>query len=87
VNDQLYTAISNKLSAHQHQHRSIDLGQVLKDYLAEHPHAQHFDIARMVVDQAVRLGFSESDYAAIQPEWQSINNRGAKVQANVINKF
>ncbi|MDO6782434.1 hypothetical protein, partial [Marinovum sp. 1_MG-2023] len=63
------------------------LSALLKDYLAEHEHAQHFDLSRIVIDQAVRLGYSESDFNAIQPDWEAINDYGAKVQANVIDKY
>lgn len=87
VSSELAEKISNMLKNHKDQGARIDLGEVLRNYLATHPQTRHFDLARMVVDQAVRLGYSEQDYAAIQPNWQSINEYGAKVQANVINKF
>ncbi|MBD1558275.1 chromosome partition protein MukF [Vibrio sp. S9_S30] len=87
VNDELSERISEMLSAHKERGASIDLGVVLRDYLSAHPQAHHFDLARIVVDQAVRLGYSESDYQAIQPDWQAINDFGAKVQANVIDKY
>lgn len=87
VNDYLSDRIAEMLKVHKQQGTPIDLGLVLRDYLAEHPRTHHFDLARIVVDQAVRLGYSESDYQAIQPDWQAINDFGAKVQANVINKY
>ncbi|GAM73568.1 chromosome partition protein mukF [Vibrio ishigakensis] len=87
VSNELAEHVKALLLAHKQQGSNIDLGAVLKDYLSSHPQARHFDLARMMVDQAVRLGYSEQDYAAIQPDWQSINEYGAKVQANVINKF
>ncbi|MEZ8734164.1 chromosome partition protein MukF [Vibrio sp. 10N.239.312.D08] len=87
VNDLLSDRIAEMLKAHKQQGAPIDLGLVLRDYLAAHPRTHHFDLARIVVDQAVRLGYSESDYQAIQPDWQAINDFGAKVQANVINKY
>lgn len=87
VSNELAEHVKALLHEHKQQGSNIDLGAVLKDYLSSHPQARHFDLARMVVDQAVRLGYSEQDYAAIQPDWQSINEYGAKVQANVINKF
>lgn len=87
VNDALSERIGEMLQVHKAQGQPIDLGQVLRDYLAEHPYTHHFDLARIVVDQAVRLGYSESDYQAIQPDWQAINNYGAKVQANVIDRY
>ncbi|WP_394240953.1 chromosome partition protein MukF [Vibrio astriarenae] len=87
VNDELSERIGDMLKAHKDQGNPIDLGAVLRDYLAEHPHTHHFDLARIVVDQAVRMGYSESDYQAIQPDWQAINDFGAKVQANVIDRY
>lgn len=87
VNDELSQRIGDMLTAHKRSGAAIDLGRVLRDYLAIYPRARHFDLARMVVDQAVRLGYSQSDYSAIQPDWQSINDFGAKVQANVIDKY
>ncbi|BCL69330.1 Chromosome partition protein mukF [Vibrio nigripulchritudo MADA3029] len=87
VNDELSERISDMLRVHKEQGAPIDLGIVLKDYLSTHPQTHHFDLARIVVDQAVRLGYSESDYQAIQPDWQAINDFGAKVQANVIDKY
>ncbi|PMH44956.1 condensin subunit MukF [Vibrio sp. 10N.286.49.B3] len=87
VNDELSGRIADMLRIHKEQGTPIDLGLVLRDYLTTHPRTHHFDLARIVVDQAVRLGYSESDYQAIQPDWQSINDFGAKVQANVINKY
>ncbi len=87
VNDELAERIGDMLAVHKTQNTPIDLGIVLRDYLAEHPYTHHFDLARIVVDQAVRLGYSESDYQAIQPDWQAINDFGAKVQANVIDRY
>lgn len=87
VDDELSLRVEAMLKAHQETGQAIDLGLVLRDYLSQHPTTQHFDLARMVVDQAVRMGYSESDYQAIQPDWQAINNFGAKVQANVIDKY
>ncbi|TFH90071.1 chromosome partition protein MukF [Vibrio ouci] len=87
VNDELSERIGGMLKVHKEQGTPIDLGLVLRDYLAQHPQTHHFDLARIVIDQAVRLGYSESDYQAIQPDWQAINDFGAKVQANVIDRY
>jgi chromosome partition protein MukF len=87
VNQEIAQRVGILLEAHKLEGRPIDLGMVLKDYLATHPQASHFDLARIVIDQAVRLGYSEQDYQAIQPDWQAINDYGAKVQANVINRY
>ena len=87
VNDELSERIGEMLRAHKEQGAPIDLGIVLRDYLALHPRTHHFDLARIVVDQAVRMGYSEADYQAVQPDWQAINEFGAKVQANVIDRY
>ncbi|MGF1756982.1 chromosome partition protein MukF [Photobacterium sagamiensis] len=87
VNDQLAEQVAEMLQAHKETGAAINLSLLLKDYLAQHPYAQHFDLARIVIDQAVRLGYSESDFNAIQPDWEAINEYGAKVQANVIDKY
>ncbi|MCE0496278.1 chromosome partition protein MukF [Vibrio salinus] len=87
VSNQLSEKIGEMLSVHKKQGTPLDLGTVLREYLAEHPYAHHFDLARIVIDQAVRLGYSEADYRAIQPDWQAINDFGAKVQANVIDRY
>lgn len=87
VSDMLSEQIAEMLKHHRQTGEPIDLGRVLKNYLAQYPHARHFDLARLVINQAVRLGYSESDFGAIQPDWQEINEYGAKVQANVINKY
>ncbi len=87
VNDELSEQVASMLAQHKEQGSVIDLSSVLKNYLAQHPTTQHFDLAKIVIDQAVRLGYSESDYRAIQPDWQAINDFGAKVQANVIDKY
>ncbi|WP_086984657.1 chromosome partition protein MukF [Vibrio aphrogenes] len=87
VDDELSERVAAMLQQHKDTGAPIDLGAVLRDYLAQHAYAQHFDLARMVIDQAVRMGYSESDYRAIQPDWKAINDFGAKVQANVIDKY
>ncbi|EKO3656119.1 chromosome partition protein MukF [Vibrio metschnikovii] len=87
VHDELAERIAGMLRSHKQQGQPINLGHVLRDYLAAHPRTHHFDLARIVVDQAVRLGYSQSDYQAIQPDWQAINQFGAKVQANVIDRY
>ncbi|OOE86629.1 chromosome partition protein MukF [Salinivibrio sharmensis] len=87
VDDGLSHKVSQMLNRHRETGQAIDLGRVLKDYLAEHPQARHFDLARLVINQAVRMGYSQSDLNAIQPDWQAINDFGAKVQANVIDKY
>ena len=58
VNDELSERIGDMLKVHKEQGTAIHLGAVLRDYLAQHPRTHHFDLARIVIDQAVRLGLS-----------------------------
>lgn len=87
VDSLLSQQVSSMLAVHKSQGRTINLATVLQDFLQEHPRSAHFDIARMVVDQALRLGYSQDEVNAIHPEWQAINKYGAKVQANVIDQY
>ncbi|MDP2514393.1 chromosome partition protein MukF [Photobacterium damselae subsp. piscicida] len=87
VNDELADRVAEMLSAHKATGAPINLSALLKDYLTQHPLAYHFDLARIVINQAVRMGYSEDDFNAVQPDWEAINDYGAKVQANVINKY
>lgn len=87
VNDQLAEKVGLMLQAHKATGAPINLSILLKDYLTQHPYVQHFDLARIVIDQAVRMGYSEADFNAIQPDWEAINEYGAKVQAHVIDKY
>ncbi len=45
------------------------------------------DVARIVIDQAVRLGVAQADFTGLPAKWQPINDYGAKVQAHVIDKY
>ena len=65
----------------------IDLGVVLREQLARYPHSRHFDVARIIVDQASKLGMASLDSQAVYPEWQAINETGAEVQAHVIDQY
>ena len=44
-------------------------------------------MARIIVDQAVRLGIAGDDLAGIYPHWAEINDYGAEVQAHIIDKY
>ncbi|AKH64589.1 MULTISPECIES: chromosome partition protein MukF [Photorhabdus] len=87
INDQLAAMIEKALLVYQQEQRPLDLGAVLRDYLAQHPLPRHFDVARILVDQAVRLGVAEADFSGLPAEWLAINDYGAKVQAHVIDTY
>ena len=56
----------------------LDLGLVVREYLSQYPRARHFDVARIVVDQAVRLGVAQADFTGLPAKWQPINDYGAR---------
>lgn len=79
--------IEEALKVYQEQQMPLNLAAVMRDYLAQYPRARHFDVARLVVDRAVRLGVAEADFSGLPAEWQAINDYGAKVRAHVIDKY
>ncbi len=87
IDDEIQEQVSSMLAHHSVTGEPINIALILKNYLVAHPQANHFDLARIVINQAVRLGYAKSDLKAIQPDWQEINDHGAKVQANVIDKY
>ncbi|MFX0587574.1 chromosome partition protein MukF [Glaesserella parasuis] len=87
VQEQIIAAMQEYLVPFREQGKPIDLGAILREQLAMYPLSRHFDVARIIVDQAVKLGMASQDSQAIYPEWQSINDKGAEVQANVIDQY
>ena len=87
IREQLAAMIEEALQIYKQQQKPLHLATVMRDYLAQYPRARHFDLARIVIDQAVRLGVAEADLAGLPAEWQTINDYGAKVQAHVIDKY
>ncbi|MDU6411991.1 MAG: chromosome partition protein MukF [Yersiniaceae bacterium] len=87
IREQLAAMIEQALAVYRDENTPLNLGSVMRDYLAQYPRARHFDVARIVVDQAVRLGVAEADFTGLPAEWQAINDYGAKVQAHVIDKY
>lgn len=87
MREQIAAHIEQALSVYQTKGKPLDLGAVMKDYLTQFPRSSHFDVARLLVDQAVRLGVAEADFSGLPAQWQPINDHGAKVQAHVIDKY
>lgn len=88
LDEKLSEHIGVYLSEFQIHGKPLDMADILKDYLLQYPEYQHFDVARMLVDQAVRLGYSATELSGVRhPKWKSINNSGAKVQAHVIDQY
>ncbi|RXK34186.1 condensin subunit MukF [Arsenophonus endosymbiont of Bemisia tabaci Asia II 3] len=87
INEQLIDRMEQALAGYKKDQHPLDIGLILRDYLTKYPQKRHFDVARIIVDQAVKLGIAEADFSGIHPEWLAINDYGAKVQAHVIDKY
>ena len=87
IREQIVEHMQTLLVDFREHQRPINLSLVLKQQLEHYPLSQHFDVARIIVDQAVRLGMASSDLSGIYPIWESINDKGAEVQANVIDEY
>lgn len=87
LHEQLAALIEQALLVYQQQKVPLNLALIMRDYLQQYPRARHFDVARIMVDQAVRLGVAEADFSGLPAQWQAINDYGAKVQAHVIDKY
>ena len=87
IREQIVEHMQTLLIDYREHQRPINLSMVLKQQLESYPLSQHFDVARIIVDQAVRLGMASDDLSGIYPIWESINKRGAEVQANVIDEY
>ncbi len=84
---QLLSVIEQALVIYQQQKLPLDLAIVIRDYLVRYPRAHHFDIARIMVDCALRLGVADADFSGLSANWSAINEYGAHVQAHVIDKY
>ncbi|MEE6076122.1 chromosome partition protein MukF [Avibacterium paragallinarum] len=87
LHDQIVEHMQSLLIAYREHNRPIDLSLVLKEQLENYPVSRHFDVARIIVDQAMRLGMASGDLTGAYPQWQKINDQGAEVQANIIDEY
>lgn len=87
LHDQIVEAMQGLLIQHREQNKPIDLSVVLKEQLENYPLSRHFDVARIIVDQAVRLGMASADLSGQYSPWQEINDKGAEVQAHIIDEY
>ncbi|OOF69362.1 chromosome partition protein MukF [Rodentibacter caecimuris] len=87
LHEQIVDHMQGLLIQYREKNQPINLSLVLKEQLASYPMNRHFDVARIIVDQAVRLGMATDDLAGLYPDWQEINQYGAEVQAHRIDKY
>ncbi|MBE2897917.1 chromosome partition protein MukF [Pasteurellaceae bacterium 20609_3] len=88
VHEHIVEQMQTLLIGYREGEKPIDLGQILREQLAAQPLSRHFDVARIIVDQAIKLGMASEDLSALHtPAWQNVNDYGAQVQAHVIDKY
>lgn len=87
VNDRLAELMEAELAFYKREKQPLDVARVVQEYLTQYPQKRHFDVTRIIIDQAVKLGIAEADLAGLPSEWLAINDYGAKVQAHVIDKY
>lgn len=87
VQEQIVSLMQAHLARYREEGRPLDLSTVLREQLEKYPPSRHFDVARIIVDQAVKLGMASQDNQAVYPQWQEINDHGAEVQANIIDQY
>lgn len=87
LQDQIMEQMQTLLISYREQNRPINLSLVLKEQLENYPLSRHFDVARIIVDQAVRLGMASADLSGVYAPWEAINQQGAEVQAQVIDEY
>ena len=87
IQEHIIAHIEQNLLRFKEQSLPLDISQAIYQYLSQFPREQHFDIAQLFIDQAIRLGISDADLAGLPAEWKPINDYGAKVQAHVINTY
>ncbi|MBF0784444.1 chromosome partition protein MukF [Muribacter muris] len=87
VQEQIVAIMQAHLAPFREQGKPIDLGAILREQLEKYPLSRHFDVARIIVDQAVKLGMASQDSQAVYSQWQPINPQGAEVQANLIDQY
>lgn len=85
--EQITEHIKHSITRYKTDNYPLDMAIVLQDYLAQYPKPQHFDIARLLIDEAIKLGVADADLAGLSAKWQRITDYGAKVQAHVINRY
>lgn len=87
LHEQIEALVQPLLAEYKAQQRPLDLAVLLREYLTHHAPARHFELARIIIDQAIRLGVADADLAGLPSEWQIINDHGATIQAHVIDNY
>lgn len=62
LHEQIVEQMQTLLIQYREQNQAIDLSLILRQQLEQYPLSRHFDVARIIVDQAVRLGMANSNF-------------------------
>lgn len=87
IQEQISTAMHGILQPFAQKQEPLDVALILRQILRDNPLAVHFDVARIFIEQAMRMGTSSDELAGVQAEWQAVNEREAQIQANIINSY
>ncbi len=89
IQNEVAARVESYLAEFKHNQQPLELATVLREFLADYPSVQHFDIARLVIDEACKLGLSSAEikFTGQQAPWRPINETGAKVQAHNIDTY
>ena len=58
IQEHIIAHIEQNLMVFKQENKPLDMGATIHNYLAQFPREQHFDIARLFIDQAIRLGIA-----------------------------
>jgi chromosome partition protein MukF len=86
IREQLAAMIEEQLAVYKTRQVPLDLGLVVRDYLAQYPRAPLRRCAHCCRSGGTP-GRSASRFHRTAAKWQPINDYGAKVQAHVIDKY
>lgn len=79
--------MQNLLEPFSRKHAPLDIATILRNILRDNPLAMHFDMARIFIEQAMKLGVSSYELEGVQAAWQTVNSENAQIQANIINTY
>ncbi len=85
--DQIRDAMASYLQEFKARGDSIELSEILRAELNKYPHNTHFNIAKIIVDEAVKLGLSHDEQDAKIVKWQKVNDNNAQIQSKVIDCY
>lgn len=87
IQTEIISEIQSILQAEKENQQQIDLAKLIKKYLFNHQRTEQFDLTRLWIDQAIRMGISTAELSGENLNWQRINSAQAAIQAGIIDQF